>query len=127
MNILDKIFNRDILTDIKKDIICYQRELSKEADKEIKDYEFDYWIKNTKWLDASFELRLEFNNLYFNYKLNELISTSTKIKYKDFVNLKKLWIKDYVNKFWTLNEKFHSKTNMSQKDFERFFKTGEIV
>ena len=70
MNILDKIFNRDILTDIKKDIICYQRELSKEADKEIKDYEFDYWIKNTKWLDASFELRLEFNNLYFNYKFN---------------------------------------------------------
>ena len=127
MNCFNAIFNKNILPDIKNNITKYQFKLSESANKEIKKYEFNHWINTKKWLDPSFQLRLEFNNLYFNFRLNELISTSETVRHKDYVNLKKIWITDYVNKFWTLNEKFHSETNMSQEEFERFFKTGEII
>lgn len=127
MKIFDRIFNRDIHKDIKKNILKYQFELYEETNNKIKDVEFNHWLNTKKWLDASFELRLEFNNLYFNYRLNELLTSSDKIMSKDYVALKKIWIEDYANKFWTLNERYHSETGLSPEEFEKFFKLGEII
>ena len=46
MNIIDKIFNRDIYCDLKDNILDYQNKLFFEADKRIKKYDLHQWMKS---------------------------------------------------------------------------------
>ena len=127
MKFLDKIFNRDIYSDIKNNILDYQHDLSVEANKKIKDKEFKDWLITKKWIFPDLSLRLEFNNLYFNYRLHELLADTTKISAKEYKFQKEIWLLDYVDKFWFLQKKYESHKNMTQEEFETFFLLGGIL
>jgi hypothetical protein len=119
------IFNIDIKKDIQKNILKYQKDLSKKASRAIHQKDFDNWLETKEWLDPSLEVMLNFNNLYFNFQLNKLIFSSEKIMSKDFKNMQKAWIDDYAEKFWTLNKKYNNKEMLTQKEFENFFEINQ--
>ena len=119
------IFNIDIKKDIQKNILKYQKDLSKKANRAIHQKDFDNWLETKKWLDPSLEVMLNFNNLYFNFQLNKLIFSSEKIMSKDFKNMQKAWIDDYAEKFWTLNKKYTNKEMLTQEEFEKFFEINQ--
>ena len=126
MNFFDKIFNRDIYPDIKKNILKYQEKLCIQASTTLKNKEFENWMKTKKWLQPDIFLRMEFSNLYFNYRLNELLENSESIKTKEFLFIKDVWILDYVDKFWFLQNKFESGTKLTQEEFDTFFLLGGV-
>ena len=46
---------------------------------------------------------------------------------KDYVVLKKSWITDYVPKFWALQSKHEKELNMTQEEFDKLLKIGEVL
>ena len=127
MSVFSSVFNIDIRSDIKRNILDYQSELCKKADSIIKKYEFNHWMNTKQWLVPSLELRIQFNNLYFNYMLNELVNGSKKIMSRDFDALKKIWLLDYTSKFWSLQIKYKLNQNMTQEEFNRLLTVGEKI
>ena len=127
MNIIDKFFNRDIYSDLKKNITKHQWKMFQESEKVINDYYFKQWIKTKVELFPNMELRLDFGTLYFNYRLHELVSDDKPVFYEQFSNLRKIWIKDYTEKFSTLQSKFDSGVKMTQAEFDRFFIVGAKI
>ena len=121
------IFNIDIKKDIQKNILKYQKDLSKKASRAIHQKDFDNCLETKEWLDPSLEVMLNFNNLYFNFQLNKLIFSSEKIMSKDFKTMQKDWIDDYAEKFWTLNKKYTNKEILTQEEFEKFFEINQKI
>lgn len=115
------IFNTDIKGDIEKNVLEYQSDLWKKANSMIQKQDFEHWLKTKEWLQPSLDLMLEFNNLYFNYQLNNLLKISDKILARDYKKIQKLWLENYVKKFWILNEKFKHDEKLNQYEFETFF------
>jgi hypothetical protein len=123
---LSYFFNIDIKGKIKKNLLDYQYALSDKADKILRDKNFNKWLNNDCLKEnnicyPSFFLRLEFNNLYFNYQLNKLINESEKIMSRDFDKIKTEWLNNYTDKFWFLNDKMKKGENLTQDEFDVFF------
>jgi hypothetical protein len=115
------LFNFDIKKDIKKNIRKYQLKLWVKENSSIYKQFFKHWRKTKNLLQPSFCVKLEFNNLYFNYQLYKLLSSSEKIYAKDYKQIQKSWIDDCVNKFWYLNNKYHLEEELTQEEFEIYF------
>jgi hypothetical protein len=115
------ILNIDIKKDIQKNILKYQCKLRDAANSEIHRQDFKQWLKTKHWIQPSFELMLEFTNLYFNYQLNKMLKNSEKVLTRDYKKIQKSWIENYTKKFWFLNERFKNGEKLTQNEFELFF------
>ncbi len=115
------LFNFDIKKDIKKNILKYQTKLWAKASSAITKHRFKHFKETKTCLKPSVWLMLEFNNLYFNYQLNKLLSMSDNIAAKDYKKVQEIWVKDCVEKFWYINNKYNNEEELTQEEFEIYF------